>query len=80
VCSRMPFKVLTALILLLVGPIAAGCEAPRQLPDFLARSEEDCLRGDQLACSTVDIFRAPRIRAAEPLPLEVHPTQVRHDV
>ena len=51
-------------ISLLVALIASGCQTTPHRPDFLARSEEDCTRGDQSACSMVDAVRVPLIKAA----------------
>jgi hypothetical protein len=41
-------------ISLLVALIASGCQTASHRPDFIARSEEDCVRGDESACSMMD--------------------------
>ena len=61
-CHRTTLRACRA-ISLLVALIAVGGQAPSRRPDFLARSQEDCARGDQSACSMVDALRAPPVKA-----------------
>jgi hypothetical protein len=80
VCTMIPFRFLRVPSELSIASIAVGCEAPRHLPDFMARSQEDCWHGDQLACQTVEIFPPHSDKAAEPIPAEAHSTQVQRGV
>jgi hypothetical protein len=67
-------------ISLLVALIASGCQTASHRPDFLARSEEDCTRGDQSACSMIDAVRVPLIKAAAQPPTEPGRTQIERNV
>ena len=42
-----------------VAVMLAGCQAQAHRPDFIARSVEDCARGDEAACSMLDALRVP---------------------
>jgi hypothetical protein len=64
----------------LIVLIAAGCHTASQRPDFMARSEEDCAREDQPACSTVDALRAPLIRMSSRPPTELDRIQIERNV
>ena len=50
-------------ISLLGALIAVGGQRQSQRPDFMARSEEDCARGDQSACSMIDALHVPPVKA-----------------
>ena len=43
-------------IVVLTALIAVGCENQSQQPDFFARSQHDCAKGDEAACSMLDIL------------------------
>ena len=77
--NRTLFQVCRA-ISLLVALIAAGCQTASHRPDFLARSEEDCARGDQSACTMVDAVRVPLIKAASQPPTEPGRIQIERNV
>jgi hypothetical protein len=43
-------------IVVLATLIAVGCQNQSQQPDFFARSQHDCAKGDDAACSILDIL------------------------
>src|SRR5690348_9330300 len=57
-------------LMVLIVLIAVGCENQTHRSDFLARSQQDCTNGDQLACEMLDalIVKADQTSAAEPNP------------
>jgi hypothetical protein len=76
---RTLFQVCRA-ISLLIALVAAGCQTAPHRPEFLTRSEEDCARGDQSACSMVDAIRVPLIKAASQPATEPDRTQIERNV
>ena len=76
---RTNFQV-SRTISLLVALIAAACQRPPDRPEFLARSEQDCARGDQPACSMIDALRSPLAKAGSRSRTESGQTQITRDV
>ena len=56
-----------------------GCQDKQQQPDFLERSYQDCLNGDEQACKMLsDLQRPQKIEQHKPTPRK--PTQVQMNV
>jgi hypothetical protein len=50
------------VILIFGALIAAACQAHPGRPDFLARSNQDCMTGDRAACTMLAALRQPQHR------------------
>jgi hypothetical protein len=77
--DRTNFQV-SRTISLLVALVASGCQRPPDRPEFLARSEQDCARGDQSACSMVDALRPSLVKAGPQSRIEASQAQITRDV
>jgi hypothetical protein len=77
--AAMNYRAMLRTFFIVIALITVGCQSQLSRPDFFARSQEDCISGNDAACAMLDAISNPASQAktSEALP---HKWQVQIDV